>query len=95
MKYFAGLDVSLEETAICVVDENGRIVKELRAASDPRALCEALRNIDMPLEDRIGGLLAGSLASRRTVCRGTARYLHRDASGQCGDEDDAEQDRSQ
>ena len=28
MKYFAGLDVSLEETAICVVDESGRIVKE-------------------------------------------------------------------
>lgn len=31
MRYFAGLDVSLEETAICVVDENGRIVKEGRA----------------------------------------------------------------
>lgn len=25
MRYFAGLDVSLEETAICVVDETGRI----------------------------------------------------------------------
>ena len=23
MKYFAGLDVSLEETAICIVDETG------------------------------------------------------------------------
>ena len=23
MKYFAGLDVSLDETAICVVDEDG------------------------------------------------------------------------
>jgi transposase len=29
MRYFAGLDVSLEETAICVVDETGRIVKEV------------------------------------------------------------------
>jgi transposase len=28
MKHYAGLDVSLEETAICIVDENGRIVKE-------------------------------------------------------------------
>ena len=28
MEYFAGLDVSLEETAICVVDEAGRIVRE-------------------------------------------------------------------
>lgn len=53
MKYFAGLDVSLEETAICVVDESGRIVKEGRAASEPMALYEALRKIDLPLE-RIG-----------------------------------------
>lgn len=28
MKYFAGLDVSLEEPAICVVDETGGIVRE-------------------------------------------------------------------
>jgi len=27
MRHYAGLDVSLEETAICVVDEAGRIVK--------------------------------------------------------------------
>lgn len=53
MKYFAGLDVSLEETAICIVDESGRIVKETRAASDPQALCEALRKVGLPLE-RIG-----------------------------------------
>lgn len=34
MTYFAGLDVSLEETSICVVDESGRILKEARAASE-------------------------------------------------------------
>ena len=44
MKYFAGLDVSLEETSICIVDETGRIVKELRAASEPDALVAALRD---------------------------------------------------
>ena len=38
MEYFAGLDVSLEETAICIVDEAGRIVREARAASEPEAL---------------------------------------------------------
>ena len=37
MKYFAGLDVSLEETAICVDDEVGRMIKEARAASEPDA----------------------------------------------------------
>ena len=53
MKYYAGLDVSLEETAICVVDETGQLVKEARAASEPRALIEALRGIELPLT-RIG-----------------------------------------
>ena len=53
MRYFAGLDVSLEETAICVVDETGRITKELRAESEPAALIAALMALDLPLE-RIG-----------------------------------------
>jgi transposase len=61
MKYYAGLDVSLEETAICIIDETGRLVKETRAASDPQALLGALRGIDLPLE-RIG-LEACSLAA--------------------------------
>ncbi|HEY0908953.1 MAG TPA: IS110 family transposase [Bradyrhizobium sp.] len=53
MNYYAGLDVSLEETAICVVDETGRLVKETRAASEPPALIVALGGINLPLE-RIG-----------------------------------------
>ena len=53
MKYYAGLDVSLEETAICVVDETGGIVKEVRALSEPQALSEALQGLALPLE-RIG-----------------------------------------
>ncbi len=53
MTHYAGLDVSLEETAICVVDSTGRIVTEARAASEPAALVAALSKIDLPLE-RIG-----------------------------------------
>jgi transposase len=53
MKYFAGLDVSLEETAICVVDETGLIVKEVRAISEPDALVAILLGLDLALE-RIG-----------------------------------------
>jgi transposase len=53
MSHYAGLDVSLEETAICVVDATGRIVKEMRVPSEPGALVTALREIGLPFE-RIG-----------------------------------------
>lgn len=61
MTYFAGLDVSLEETAICVVDETGRIIKELRATSEPEPLVAALTKLGVPLA-RVG-LEACSLAA--------------------------------
>ncbi|WP_434220938.1 hypothetical protein [Paralimibaculum aggregatum] len=38
---FAGLDVSLEMTSICVVDADGRIVFEEKAVSDPTDISEA------------------------------------------------------
>lgn len=53
MKYFAGLDVSLEETAICVVDETGFIVREARSASEPDALVAVLEGLDLTCE-RLG-----------------------------------------
>jgi hypothetical protein len=36
MEHFAGLGVSLEETSICIVDNEGRIVVEKRIASHVR-----------------------------------------------------------
>ena len=36
MKHFAGLDVSLQETAICVVDEDGIVINEGKAAFEGR-----------------------------------------------------------
>ena len=71
-------------------------MKEARAASEPEALIAALREIDVPLE-RIG-LEACSLTAwlHDELCAARpAGDLHRDAAGQRGDEDDAEQDRSQ
>ncbi len=53
MGYFAGLDVSLEETAVCIVDEAGQIVREARAASEPEALVAFFRACGMEME-RIG-----------------------------------------
>src|SRR4051812_43286602 len=62
--HYAGLDVSLEETAICVVDEAGQILKEVRAPSEPEALIIALRAIDLPLE-RVGSRFSNWCAARR------------------------------
>lgn len=47
MTCFAGLDVGLEETAICIIDSNGGIVRELRTCSEPEALVRALRALDV------------------------------------------------
>ena len=44
MDYFAGLDVSVKETSVCIVDETGKIIREERAASEPKALLAALAN---------------------------------------------------
>src|SRR5258705_3400663 len=42
MDHFAGLDVSVKETSICIVDDTGRIVREAKVASEPEALLEVL-----------------------------------------------------
>src|SRR5471030_451375 len=44
MEHFAGLDVSVKETSVCIVDDTGRIVREVKVASDPEALLPLLTN---------------------------------------------------
>ena len=44
MDHFAGLDVSVKETSVCIVDETGKIVREVKVASEPEALLAALKN---------------------------------------------------
>jgi hypothetical protein len=57
MAYFAGLDVSVKQTSVCIVDDAGKIVREARVASEPEALLQVLTNT------------AGDL---RAVCRARA-----------------------
>jgi transposase len=42
MDHFAGLDVSVKETSVCIVDDAGRIVREVKVASEPEALLKVL-----------------------------------------------------
>ena len=34
MDHFAGLDVSVKETSVCIVDETGKIVREVKVVSE-------------------------------------------------------------
>ena len=38
VEYYAGIDVSLKESCVCVVDSKGKIVRETKVASEPEAL---------------------------------------------------------
>jgi transposase len=44
MDHFAGLDVSVRETSVCIVDDTGRIVREVKLASEPEALLQVRGN---------------------------------------------------
>ena len=60
MEHYAGIDVSLERSSVCVVDATGRIVRETKVASEPEALVVLLRQLGLPLA-RVG-LEAGPLS---------------------------------
>jgi len=61
LKQYVGLDVSLKETSIAVIDENDRLVWRGSVPSTPEAIAEALRK-HAPCAERIG-LEAGQLSS--------------------------------
>ena len=60
MEHYAGLDVSLELTSVCIVDAQGRIVHETRVASDPEDLVRYFQSLKLSIER--AGLEAGPLS---------------------------------
>ena len=67
MAHFAGLDVSVKETSVCIVDDTGKIVREVGVASEPEALLQVLTNTIYRFK-RIG-LEAGPLSQWLRSCR--------------------------
>lgn len=68
MRLFIGLDVSLAKTAICVVSEHGKIVKEAQVASEPEALAGWIGEQD------------GSIAAIGLEAGPLSQWLHRGLS---------------
>ncbi|MEY9134836.1 putative NBD/HSP70 family sugar kinase [Bradyrhizobium diazoefficiens] len=62
MENYAGIDVSLELSSVCVVDAQGKILKEAKVASEPDALVEFFETLGFAVK-RIG-LEAGPPSAR-------------------------------
>jgi hypothetical protein len=60
MEYYAGTDVSLKESSVCVVDATGKLVREVKVGSEPECLVGYFDQLNFPVE-RIG-LEAGPLS---------------------------------
>jgi transposase len=60
MEYYAGLDVSVKETSVCIVDKTGKVTREVKVATKPAAILEVLKQDALAIE-RIG-LEAGPLS---------------------------------
>src|SRR6266699_3571298 len=83
MDHYAGIDVSLEYSSVCVVDTSGKIVREAKVASEPEALIAWFGGHGLAVE-RIG-LEAGPLSqwlyaampvkSDRNDARGIAQLM--------------------
>ena len=67
MDHFAGLDVSVKETSVCIVDDTGRIVREVKVASEPDALLAVLTESRLPAEANwVGSRAAVAMAVQRS-----------------------------
>jgi len=60
VEHYAGIDVSLERSSVCVVDATGKIIREAKVASEPEALAGFFAGLGLAVT-RIG-LEAGPLS---------------------------------
>jgi hypothetical protein len=70
MDYLAGLDVSVKDTSVCIVDGTGKIVREVKVASEPDALLRVSRTPAYTPWSRLCGTTARLPTSYRKLTTG-------------------------
>lgn len=60
MQHYVGLDVSMKNTSICIVDEQGKIVYEATAKTEPRILADVIEKTGLKI--KLVGFESGSLS---------------------------------
>ena len=53
MQHYVGLDVSVKETSVCIIDEAGKVIREVKVATEPVAIFAVLTEEALAIE-RIG-----------------------------------------
>ena len=61
MKHYAGLDVSMKKTSLCIVNEQGKIVHESEVKTDPKILVSAIEKAGLKIE--LVGFESGALSN--------------------------------
>ena len=73
MEQHAGIDVSLEWSSVCIVDAGGKIVREIKVASEPEVLVEFFKGLSLPVTSRkLKEAIRNRVAARERQAR---RYL--------------------
>ena len=93
MDHFAGLDVSVKATSVCIVDDAGKVVREVKVTSEPEALLAVLKNPCLPPHANWPGSgTAVAMAVQRARRSRLASDLRRDAAYAGGAEGADQQD---
>src|SRR3954462_15510036 len=81
MEYFAGLDVSMAETHVCVVTRNGAVIHSAKGPSSSCRYCSRARAGSALPSDRIRDGPDGPNAVSRLEPTWLTRHLHRESAG--------------
>jgi transposase len=60
MKHYVGLDVSMKDTFVCILDEQGKVIHQGHVRTNPGIIADRLKKFQVPIE--LAGIESGSLS---------------------------------